>query len=138
MRRLHLLILILLGLFSCSESRDKGESGELGRGSFYYQCVNEINDAACAGESSPHLFPSVIAVGAWFDVTFRRDSDEEETLRVIQGSPNHVVSDGGALGMLTESYAALLAMGRDNEVVDIIHVAGRPVSALVIGNSTSS
>ncbi|MDJ0764540.1 MAG: hypothetical protein QNJ97_16300 [Myxococcota bacterium] len=133
MKGLICLFAIALTIGACGEDGDDGETGELGRGTFYYECVSELHDAACGGTANPPAFPSAIAVGAWFDMTFIRKSDDGgASLRVIEGSGNHIAGEAGALSMQRSGYTALLAVAGATEAVDIVHVFGQIPARLAV------
>jgi hypothetical protein len=138
MRQL-LIFLMMLALASACNMRpsEEGESGELGRGVFYYQCVNYTYDSACYASTTTPDFPLALAVGAKFDMEFARDlNDGYDWLRVVPGSPNHVTEGGGMLTVQMDSFAALFSVVGPNEVVDVVHVLGMPIADVALVEGT--
>lgn len=115
---------------------EEGESGEIGRGVFYYQCINHTYDSACADFTTTPDFPLVMAKGAKFDMEFALDhNDGFDYLRVLSGSPNHISESAGVMTILQEGYSALFSVSGPNKIVDIVHLLGMPIEdvALVDG-----
>ncbi len=124
-------ILFMLAFVACDDEDDHGESGELGRGRFYYQCVNRTYDVACHGQEQPEAFPKAIAIQGHFDMAYVSNSDKDDSsLWVIGGSPNHVFQEGGALSIHEQVDVALLAMTTKSRAMDIMHVFAREVATV--------
>ncbi len=131
MKPIFLLSAIALAVGACDWD-SWGKRGEIGRGVFYYECTDSMYDAACLGEPYEPDFPDAIAVGALFDMKFVRDANEGAgTLRVVEGSPIHIVREDGAMSIQKAGYAALLAMV-GVKPVDIIHVFGQNLSDITL------
>ena len=131
-----LAVVCLLFSASCTDQDDEGQTGELGRGTFYYQCVDDVYDLACHGSSGMPQFPSAVAVGGSFNLDYvRTEGADQITISVIGGSPNHVLYEGGTISLQTEADAALLAMTTKNRAMDLIHVTALEPNSLELVSS---
>jgi hypothetical protein len=117
---------------------DHGQEGDLGKGFFFYVCVDEKYDPACLDmEVTDHYpeFPKVIAVQSLFDLEYIKDSGDA-CAGIAGGSPNHIVDNGVALESLKAGYAVLVAYNWIDTAYDIVHILAEPVSSVcIIDNS---
>ncbi len=138
MRRLIILSAVAVAFLGCNmrPSLD-GESGELGRGVFYYNCVNITYDSACFDTTETPNYPEVLAEGAMFDMEYALDlNDGYDTLKVIPASPNHVSEAGGVLTLEASDFVAIFSVEGPNQIVDIVHILGMPITDMAIVGSS--
>jgi len=130
-------ILVLLAVLILTVSCENGENaipvntGDLGSGTFDYECVNSEYDAACLWTMEPS-WPRSIAIGADFDLEFVSNKGTAAR-EVVGGSPNHILNDYDSMQLIGEGQAVVLALNGSDEVVDLIHVVGKPVALLELG-----
>lgn len=98
------------------------ERGELGRGTFSYECFG-ATDLACR-TGSP-AFPSAVAVGGRFRVEY--DPSKGPSPVVIPASSDSIAALPGGFQVLRPGYAALLAVDSSRRVQDLVHVRGATI-----------
>lgn len=131
MTRFAAVIVLLLGLLACSESRYV--SGVLGNGEFRYICGVPA-DANCHGRDE--LFDDEddegalqpIAINAGFNLTW-----DDDDLVEVQPVVSDVASQNDtALWFTADSDVDFLAINEDGEVIDFLGMSGRTPVGLAI------
>ncbi|HEY8039860.1 MAG TPA: hypothetical protein VIF15_08715 [Polyangiaceae bacterium] len=116
-------------VFGCSSSND---SGVLGNGQFRYLCGSLLGDAACTGAgslSSEVDLPSVIAVGATFQIGYAPNNGSGGTVEgangyeIVPASDELALASGNTIVAQEGGYVALLARHAGNaDVDDFVHL----------------
>jgi len=131
---------ICFALSACNmRPSEEGESGEVGRGVFYYQGINYSYDSACYDYTSTPNFPLAVATGSKFDMEFAMDLNHGyDYLRVISGSPNHITEAAGVMTIEQDGFASLFSVSGPNEIVDIVHILAMPITDVALVTSSWS
>jgi hypothetical protein len=112
---------------ACPEDEDDYDDtrgrGDLGRGRFVYECVNET-DSACEG-GDPEL-PTKLAVGGRFEMRFAIESGPQPS--VIAPSAAFARRNDGGFQVHGAGDFALLAVNGNREVIDIKHLRGAAIA----------
>ncbi len=113
-------MLALVLVIACSDTLP-GTAGDLGEGSFTYECVSDA-DTACSSDPFEELdVPGAIAAGARFDLRFHEW--EGQPLRIVPGSESFVaVSDPGFLALRPGTVAMLAESKAEERIVDLTHI----------------
>jgi hypothetical protein len=119
-------------LFALTATACSG-SGELGHGTFHYECTTDY-DFSCDVLGSPGI-DGAVAVGATFDLEYLRSSTDIAARQTFGGvhpaSPlvAENVASGAQRGMrfLVPGEGAFLARGADDSVIDFIHLFAEEV-----------
>jgi len=141
-RRLPYLSFSALLAFAtgCDLPLDGGSRGDLGAGSFNYDCV-ATGDAVCnrtGAVDANHTeivlgisreVPLLVAVGGRFDLSFRPDGG---SAAFVEPARRRGVSVQGGFSISDPGVHAFLARTRDGEVADFIHVEARRIAELEI------
>lgn len=131
-------------LAGCS-SNPLGKSGNLANGGFTYECVDVQDDHACAqlAINSMTTFPSDIAVGSQFRVSFTPKSDQQQNAGNPQLRPvaaDYLVSTAdGQFKALKAGYCAIVARSsKDGTVIDytLVHMTNIADIAMTADGST--
>lgn len=107
--------------------------GELGAGSFTYECEQEGYDPACADSfSNQQTVPAKVAVDAPFEVTFYAGSggDEPGTASVIAASSEMIFGSSAGFTFQKPGHGAILARESSGTVIDFLHLQALPVDHL--------
>ncbi|MEO8876342.1 MAG: hypothetical protein ABI461_12205 [Polyangiaceae bacterium] len=132
--------LAFLALSSCSSSDDI--NGNLGKGTFAYQCVS-VDDPACphsgstsSGQdpTSPANFPAALAEGAHFKVgytAYQSTAGGNPTLKPVAPEYIQAISADGSFTALKAGKDALVARSSvDSLVFDYTVITISPISSL--------
>jgi hypothetical protein len=119
--------LLAIAVAACSTE------GELGRGSFDYECV-ESEDAACWDGLSPSGVPSAIAVISRFRLDFT-PYQPAGVYTIVPASSDRASGAGGELVLLDPGTQAMLARDESDNVVDFVLVYGAEVKDLFVSDS---
>lgn len=109
----------LLGV-GCSSAADSSVVGALGRGSFTYNCVSQFNDdPACkTGSTSTTTFPSALAVGGAFKLTYVADDAAKTSIGnpIIKPASTDFLTDeaGGVFLAKKPGRVAVIARSSSN------------------------
>lgn len=107
--------------------------GELGAGSFTYECEQEGYDPACADSfSNQHTVPAKVAVEAPFEVTFyaTSGSDEPGTASVVAASGEMISGSNARFTFVKPGFGAILARESSGTIIDFLHIQALPVDHL--------
>ena len=104
--------------------------GELGHGEFIYDCFNST-DIWCLDDDEPD-FPGAIAVGARFKMSFEPDTVFDSDATVVSASDETISGSAQEFMMEREGRHGLFARELSGEIVDVVHVAGRPVERVLV------
>lgn len=123
------LIVILAIITGCSPN------GELNNGSFHYEC-SPSPDLACSPSFHYIDYPSVIAVGSSFGITYSiSNSDieyEESDIQIQPASPTIASSSGMYFTSLLPGTFAFLAKTPDEKVIDFFYLNFESIEGLRI------
>lgn len=144
MKRTHTLIIcaLALGLGACSDGSfgsrggdpgPVGTSGELGNGTFYYQCADD-SDPVCDGGDSDFPLSSSFAVGASFSLYYREASGGSGSLE--SSAPDRLRDMGSLLSAEKPGTVAVIAKS-GGRVVDLLHIDIREMTELFIDSEMS-
>jgi hypothetical protein len=121
-----------LACLACGSAPGGGAAGELGQGTFTYECVND-GDAHCASRSEIDEFdgrdlgdsgsmPRAVAVGSTFGLTYAGRVRDDGDRLLVQVEPAYAEDELAAevfsVGQPTE--AAFLAVDSDGRAVDFV------------------
>jgi hypothetical protein len=101
-----------------------GTRGELGNGTFFYECGG-ATDPVCDDGDSDYPFDRDYAVGARFGLTFEDDNGLGATLSA--SAPERLDDSGQDFVALAEGTVAVIAR-RGDRVIDIIHLELREMA----------
>jgi len=129
-----------LCLFACSglgdsSSSSPGRTGDLGHGTFAYQCVDVQQDPACGGSAAPSSFPAEVAVHGRFKLVYSANGAASDV-----GNPNIEPVSKEFLSVITDQLQALrpgtanvvVRTTTDGRVIDFTPIHISPVSAIQI------
>jgi hypothetical protein len=110
----------MLGVASCSpDEPDATGAGELGNGNFEYRCEGS-SDPVCADPSVAGTFPSCIALGASFSLTYRATNREFKDAHAAPASDRYFSGTGPSYRAQAIGRAAFVAI-HEERVVDYRH-----------------
>ncbi|MEO9232474.1 MAG: Ig-like domain-containing protein [Polyangiaceae bacterium] len=137
-----------LALSSCGSSASE-VNGNLGNGKFSYVCVND-DDPACASASSTSgsagmtapIFPSVIASGAHFKLTYDATQSAEGGNPILKPvAPEYIsaLSADGSLVALKPGKCALVARSSVSGLVyDFTEITISPISSFTVTDTSGT
>jgi len=134
--------LCLAACSSLGDSSTTGRTGDLGHGTFSYQCVDPQQDTACAGAAAPSSFPPAVAVHGRFKLAYHASSADPASV----GNPTiEPVSKEFLVRLVDELQAikpgtvnVVVRSSADSKVIDFTPIHISPVSALQIVDPTSN
>ncbi len=104
--------------------------GELGNGSFWYDCAGPT-DAACPDGFRARTFPTAIAVGASFGLAYGPSNGVGRSAVIDVSAPDLISSQSGAFRLVSPGFVSVLAR-RSGRVVDLLHLDGQLVDRAAI------
>jgi len=114
-----------------------GTPGEMGNGTFYYECSGAgDSDPACTGWSNRGDIPDRIAVEASFRVTFEPHQSQidtgidEHSIVVEPASWQRAAGTNGTFRLLDSGTHSLIARSDEGTTIDYVHVEGRDVAGV--------
>jgi len=121
---------LVLALAGCGDDErvPPGHKGELENGTFSYRCADDT-DRFCNVDA----VPTTIAMGSVFGVDYEYfEGVEKPTPSLVPAAAGLVAQGSGLFRMEQVSPTAVLCIIDDEEVVDLLHVAGEHAAALAI------
>lgn len=109
---------------------DPGVSGDLGRGTFYYECDNNPDDGFCDRDVLDREFPAAVAVGAMFRVDYEPNGSGYFDL--VSGCLDCMERTPEGFTMPRAGRGPLLVENADEEIFDILHIEAKDAADLVI------
>jgi len=120
----------LLGLAAC-DLTDTGRSGELERGTFYYQCDNNPDDGFCDRGAAEREFPTAVAAGGYFRIDYTPD-DSTVYFDIVSGCLDCMERTSDGFIMETEGRAPLLVENSQGQIYDVLHIEAKIATELVV------
>jgi hypothetical protein len=129
-------ILVFVFLVACGPfGPDK--SGDNGEGDFRYVCA-AATDPTCQGAIVEQTFPTQIALGAVFGVSFSATSSTATTAVVQSAATALLHFENGKFRAAEAGYAGLVALNTDGRVVDFTHVLiAAPAGFAILRDATT-
>lgn len=127
------LLAVAVALVACGDVSSNGATrdGELGSGKFRYECIRS-QDAACRGSTYASSFPTAIAVGGAFRVSFLSNSDSSGSYDVTSASSAIVQATSAGFKAVAAGKVSLTAKNSAGSTADTIELLVRSPSKLRI------
>jgi hypothetical protein len=133
----HRCLLVALLLSACSYVPNESKSGTFGNGNFSYVCINS-QDPSCPNSSGfEQPFPSAIAFGGRFSVTYTpSEPTSYPNVDIEPVSSDFFESDGEVFGALRVGTPSFVALTQDGTVLDFTSVTVEPIAAIQVSDTT--
>lgn len=109
---------------------DTGMSGELGRGTFFYECDNNPDDGFCDRDVLDREFPAAVAVDAFFRIDYEPDGSGQYD--VVSGCLDCIDRTAEGFVMHEPGRGPLLVENGNGEIFDILHIEAKEATAVVV------